>query len=165
VVIRGSKFKQENKDLKADHVTVHTYSIRKKGISVPQEKWLLLQRDQPEPISLHEANHPVQFLVRNNGMYKVYYSEHNPTITHYGTKKWNQKQVHPRVTDSQTSPVTQVEATLVARPLLTPTTQNCAAVSMVYSRAQRMFMHMFVQHLATRILIRKYRIGQQFTGW
>jgi hypothetical protein len=52
-------------------------------------------------------------------------------------QKWNQKQVHPRVTDSPNLPHgTLVKVTLVARPLLTPVAQSCAGVNMVYSRAE-----------------------------
>jgi hypothetical protein len=55
----------------------------------------------------------------------MYHLKRNPrTITYYG-KKWNQKQVHPRVIDSPNLPRdTRVKVTLVARTLPTPVAQK-----------------------------------------
>jgi hypothetical protein len=75
-------------------------------------------------------------------LHRVYHLKHNQTSSRTTVKKWKQKQVHHRVTDSPNhSRDTRVKVTLVARSLLAPVAGKlCRSENGVsYSRAERAF--------------------------
>jgi hypothetical protein len=70
----------------------------------------------------------------------VYHLKRNPkTISYYGIRTKSEAGPLPCNRLSQPPPNTRVKVILVARPLLTPASQNCVSAKVLYSRAERLF--------------------------